>query len=367
MESFFVAGESAEAKKARHSELFRELKSRVENDNKRNLLKPRDSMFFLSCLLVHVLILGTIYVAFHASGVLQWSGVGFLTGVAFVWTGMLGHDIGHYQVLGKNPSRGDLLRWYLGNLCLGVAWSWWVAKHFKHHTTPNQLGEDPDVQFDWIAFTKEQLAEKGQDKVTQFLLRNEWWLFWLYLPFQAMNASRSSIQTLRREDPRRSDFKFQMAGIVTHWVIYFCLLACVGLFVGWREALSFFAFSQGTHGMYNSLVFATNHKGMKAYLKNETPTFLEFQILTSRDVRGYWWLPEWAVSWIYGGLNHQVAHHLFPKMPRCNLGRAQKIIEAFCIEKGIPYYQTTIPRAYWEVGHNFREVVRDLVDSPMGA
>ena len=45
-----------------------------------------------------------------------------------------------------------------------------------------------------------------------------------------------------------------------------------------------------------------------------------------------------------GGLNRQVEHHLFPTLPRHNLGRAQKLIRAFCSKHGL-YYEVRLPAA----------------------
>jgi fatty acid desaturase len=38
-----------------------------------------------------------------------------------------------------------------------------------------------------------------------------------------------------------------------------------------------------------------------------------------------------------GGLNRQVEHHLFPTLPRHNLGQAQELIRAFCSKHGLYY------------------------------
>jgi len=367
--AFFIPGESEKTKRRRHNALFQELKTRVENSKDGNLLEARNGWFFLNCISVHLSIAFAAWLCFQATTPVHWVGIGILAGINSVQIGMLGHEVGHYQYFrGKDHEKhGDLLRWYLGNVCLGIAWSWWVAKHFAHHTTPNKMGSDPDIEFDWLAFTKEQLAEKNQDSVTQFLLGNQWWLFWFYLPWQALNARQTSFRSLKKESPRREDFRFQVIGIGIHATLYLLILGAIVLFDGWIPMLLFTAFHQWTHGLYNSLVFATNHKGMKAYLATEIATFLEFQILTSRDVKGYWWLPDAILTQGQGGLNHQVAHHLFPLAPRVNLGKIQKIIEEFCVEKGIPYCRESVHQAYWHVGANFKEVSGDLIESPMGA
>jgi len=44
------------------------------------------------------------------------------------------------------------------------------------------------------------------------------------------------------------------------------------------------------------------------------------------------------MDWFYGGLQFQVAHHLFPKVPRHNLRKVKyEYILPFCQENGLTY------------------------------
>lgn len=49
-------------------------------------------------------------------------------------------------------------------------------------------------------------------------------------------------------------------------------------------------------------------------------------------------------DWLWGGLNYQVEHHLFPTMPRCNLNRAMQLVKAFCAENNLEY----LTNDYWD-------------------
>lgn len=46
--------------------------------------------------------------------------------------------------------------------------------------------------------------------------------------------------------------------------------------------------------------------------------------------------PEW-LDFVHGGLQFQVVHHLFPRVPRHNLRKAQKLVIEFCEDVKIPY------------------------------
>jgi len=69
--------------------------------------------------------------------------------------------------------------------------------------------------------------------------------------------------------------------------------------------------------------------------------FLRRQVLTSRNIRGGRF-----VGAVFGGLNWQIEHHLFPSMPRPNLRRARELIEPFCAANGLPYTQASLSTSY---------------------
>jgi fatty acid desaturase len=69
--------------------------------------------------------------------------------------------------------------------------------------------------------------------------------------------------------------------------------------------------------------------------------YLRRQVLTSRNIHGGRWLDV-----VYGGLNYQIEHHLFPSMPSVNLRRARPIVEAYCAEIGVPYLATGARASY---------------------
>ena len=61
-------------------------------------------------------------------------------------------------------------------------------------------------------------------------------------------------------------------------------------------------------------------------------SFPQKMLRTTMDVD----CPEW-LDFIHGGLQFQAIHHLYPRIPRHNLRRTQKLVQGFCSEVGIPY------------------------------
>jgi fatty acid desaturase len=65
------------------------------------------------------------------------------------------------------------------------------------------------------------------------------------------------------------------------------------------------------------------------------------QVLTSRNIRG-----NVVIDHAMGGLNYQIEHHLFARMPRPNLRHAQPLVAAFCARQGISYAETGLFDSY---------------------
>jgi fatty acid desaturase len=102
--------------------------------------------------------------------------------------------------------------------------------------------------------------------------------------------------------------------------------------------------SQLLASVYLALVVAPNHLGMPAWPESATPKYLESQLRSSRNV-----LTHPIADFIFGGLNSQIEHHLFPSMPRQNLAKARELVKPFCATHGLPYTEQNVLDVYREV------------------
>lgn len=66
----------------------------------------------------------------------------------------------------------------------------------------------------------------------------------------------------------------------------------------------------------------------------EDESYAEKAFRTTMDIE----CPVW-MDWFHGGLQFQVEHHLFPRMPRSNLRRAQPFCIAFAKKHGLAFYK----------------------------
>ena len=102
-------------------------------------------------------------------------------------------------------------------------------------------------------------------------------------------------------------------------------------------------------------------------LVNEVPTwradrglsFLERQVLSSRNV-----VPHPVTDFVFGGLNYQIEHHLFPTMPRVNFLQARAIVKPFCQAHGLAYHEMGAFASYRLVVSELRRVGRVAAAGP---
>ena len=104
---------------------------------------------------------------------------------------------------------------------------------------------------------------------------------------------------------------------------------------------AFLAVQLAVFGITMGGSFAPNHKGMALIPKGLEVDFLRRQVLTSRNITG-----GRLMNIAMGGLDLQIEHHLFPRMPSANLRKVRPIVKEFCAERGIPYTETNLVSSY---------------------
>ena len=121
------------------------------------------------------------------------------------------------------------------------------------------------------------------------------------------------------------------------------------------QAAVFFLANQMIAGFYLGAIFAPNHKGTLVPTADDGLGFLEHQVLSSRNI-----FPSPAIDFLYGGLNYQIEHHLYPTIPRNNLPEMRRTVRQFCEERGLAYQETGMLASYVEVLAYFHRMSEPL-------
>ena len=259
--------------------------------------------------------------------------------LAFVFTqiGLLGHEAGHRQMFHQSWKH-DAIALIGGNLVVGMSYAWWLDKHNAHHSNPNHMDMDPDIEIPFLDFTgMEDLA--SMSKFRQFLVKYQALIFLPALMTVSLGLQYNSVDFLLHKKAKYPVLEWFL--MIAHFALYFGILFSR---FAWWQAIIFIVVHQCVTGAYLGSIFAPNHKGMPVLEKESTMDFLHRQILTARNIHA-----NPITDFVYGGLNYQIEHHLFPSMPRNKLKQAQQVIKPFCQEHNISYHETNILQSFKEI------------------
>jgi len=248
---------------------------------------------------------------------------------------MIGHE-GSHRGLSKTPWRNRLMY----NLTFpgigGVSGLYWHWKHdVQHHAYPNVADVDPDIQLWPMAASAVEYRRSGPRR--QWLQRNHQGLFFWPLCGMLLWSMRGSalafLYRYAREKGMDKAWRTDVAFVTLHylgWVViptmFFGPIAIALYFAVWTVG-----------GLALSLVFAPAHIGMPVITKADDVWRLQFE--TTRNLV----MPRW-LSYFFIGLDYQIEHHLFPKLPHQNLPQAAEITKAWAKRNGLPYHEI----GYWD-------------------
>ncbi|WP_222855232.1 fatty acid desaturase family protein [Microbacterium ureisolvens] len=277
-------------------------------------------------------------------------------GILFTQVAFLAHEAAHKQILASGPANDRLARFLAAGI-VGISLSWWNNKHNRHHANPNRVGKDPDIEIDTISFLETDAASAGRWRA--LVTRKQGWLFFPLLTLEGLNLHAHAFRHLSSREGVK-DRWIELALIAARFAL---LLTPIFLFLPLGMAFAFVGVQLAVFGVYMGASFAPNHKGMPIIAKDAKLDFFSKQVRTSRNIRGGWW-----ATWLMGGLNYQIEHHLFPNMPRPHLARARDIVIDQCRALDVPYTETTLWRSYGIVIAYLNRVglaARDPFDCPV--
>lgn len=270
---------------------------------------------------------GCVYlfiVSMHPVWLVFWGlGIAFFT----VRIGGLLHDAGHRAIF--DSALWNDIYGYCYSVLIAFPFQKWKVKHNAHHAHTNEVDEDPDLDIPFH-FLEEKPPKIG--RWNRWIYRHQ---VWLYLPLGSLvsfslryNAFRSFGESL--DGKKLLLMALQVVSMAAWYVLPFVVFP-------WWKAGIFFGVTNVATGFYLLNIFAPNHKGMPQIDTGVKFSFLEQQIITSRNIFGHW-----LTDYIYLGLNYQMEHHLFVDCPRRNLKKISPYVEKICKANKLPYMQVSI-------------------------
>ena len=254
------------------------------------------------------------------------------------------HDAGHLGITHNfvvDSVIGIVVADFLGGLSLG----WWKRNHNVHHIVTNSPEHDPDIEhMPFFAISHrffQSLRSTYYDRimtydpVAKFTIRYQNYLYYPLLMFGRFNLYRLSwVYLILGQGPKKGQAWWhrwlEIAGQIFFWtwfgygVVYKSIPT-----PGARTA-----FVMISHMVTAPLhvQITLSHFAMSTADLGVNESFPQKMLRTTMDVD----CPEW-LDFFHGGLQFQAVHHLFPRMPRHNLRKTQKLVQEFCSDVGIPY------------------------------
>lgn len=257
--------------------------------------------------------------------ILGWWHVGaFFVGLFFQQSGWLAHDFAHNQVTRKYRFLFTVL---VANLYQGFSGTWWIRKHMLHHAKPNAIheetGEAVEEDFDTapLLYWTGRMIPSNMGWFRRAIISMQGYYLWLVLPLSKFVWDFDSLKIAIM-------FKTwtELVGIIVHYAL--CYLHA-SLFVD--NPIWFMIVSRLWGGFLISWVFIQSHNGM-TYYDRPAHGYYESQIMSTRNMD----LGKFS-TWFTGGLNYQIEHHFFPRMPRHNLPLVANRVREVCETHGYCY------------------------------
>lgn len=270
--------------------------------------------------------------------IISWAVMGIgMTGVGMV----LMHDANHGSY-SKNQKINKFLSksmYLLG----GYPAAWRQQHNTQHHGFTNIEGHDEDIdQIGLLRFS----PHKPLKKVHQFQYLYAWFFYglstlsWVTIKdFKKLRLyKKTNVTIVNNKSHNRLMVELIFSKILYH--IVFLVLPLVFIAISWYWIVLCFLMMHFIAGVLLSAIFQTAHimpdstfplPDEKGNLEN---SWAVHQLLTTTD-----YSPKSRVfSWMIGGLNYQIEHHLFPNISHVHYRHIAVLVQSTARKHNVPYY-----------------------------
>jgi linoleoyl-CoA desaturase len=311
------------------------------------------------------LVLGTAYFGSYAlllTGQLPWPAAWLTCVVMGLGLAGLGFCVAHDALHGayaSNPAINRLLGFAFE--CLGGnGYAWRLSHNGAHHSLPNVSGHDEDVDVTPAIRLSPHSPHKAIHR------HQHLFAFGLYA-LATLNWAfvRDYVYFLRRrpDDPVRSGADW--ARLLIGKACFYLAMAAPFVVIAspaWEIVVGLLTM-QLTAGLTLGIVFQLAHtvESVEHSAASKMPlakaAWAAHQLRTTCNFA----TRNRVLSWYVGGLNHQIEHHLFPRVCHVHYPRIRQIVEAAAQRHGLPYNH--IPGFCEAIGSHYR-MLRKLGQAP---
>lgn len=235
------------------------------------------------------------------------------------------------------------------NILGGNSFMWNMKHNVIHHAYTNVDGIDDDINIQpWMRMsaTQKKYRMHKYQHIYFWLLYSLLYVLWIFV-LDYQKYFKSKVGSMQLKKMTLNDHLVFWGFKLFHAFVFVGLPIYMVGFTSWL--ISFLVFTL-VAGLVLSLVFQLAHtvEHTSFPVPNETTGKLDdewavHQIKTTANFA----TRNRVVSWLVGGLNFQIEHHLFPKISHIHYPAISKIIRQACVEYGINYIE--YPRVRYAV------------------
>ncbi|KAH0845955.1 hypothetical protein AYO21_01373 [Fonsecaea monophora] len=312
----------------------------------------------------YVLLFSSSLLALHYS---YYALSGALLGLFWHQLVFTAHDAGHMGITHNfhiDTCIGIFIADFLGGLSIG----WWKRNHNVHHIVTNSPEHDPDIEhMPFFAISTRffsSLRSTYYERIMQFdsiaklAIAKQHWLYYPILLLGRFNLYRLSWEYLflgqaPKKGPAWWHRYLEIFGQFVFWAWFGYGIVYRSIPTAWDR----FVFVMISHMITAPLhvQITLSHFAMSTTDMGVQESFPQKMLRTTMDVD----CPPW-LDFVHGGLQFQAIHHLYPRIPRHNLRKAQVYVREFCKDTGLPYAIYGFTKGNMEVLSRLEEVAKQV-------
>lgn len=321
---------------------FNTLKQRVNDYFDQNNIKPTGNfkLYSKTVILITTLVASYLWLVFFTPES-NWLSV-FICIVMGVNVAAIGFNVMHDGAHGSYSSR-KWVNTFMGfslNILGGNVYIWSQKHNINHHSYTNVEGMDDDIDirpFIRVHADQEKLWFHRFQHYYGLMLYGLTYLFWVFLnDFNKYFSGKIAEHTKMRKMDLPEHINFWISKVL--YVFFFIVLPF--FFAGVVPTIIGYLIMAFSAGIVISIVFQLAHvventefvtpqgDNMKIeteWAKHQINTTVNFATRSK------------SMSWLLGGLNFQVEHHLFPRISHVHYPEINKIVKQTCQEFGVIY------------------------------
>jgi fatty acid desaturase len=271
----------------------------------------------------------------------------------------IGHDIGHSSI--SHDYNTDYFIGCILSLFMGFSMCWWKDNHNIHHIHSNSVENDPNIQHMPILAVDEKIFKKPywhtyrkkiilMNKLSKFLISYQHYIFY---PLVLLGRFNIYIQQFK--------YLIYKSNNNIYRNIELCLISCFLLWVSYIVyimpsyimGIQWLLISHIIAGILHIQIILSHWSRdilTGDLFNSKTNEWNIMQLNTTMNIK----TPK-KYDFIHIGLQFQIEHHLFPRLPRHNLRYARTLVKEVCEKHKIHYHELSFLDANIELWNSMKD------------